>query len=114
MSPHQSPRRRLVVASFFITALVLFTITFLRGADVSAKDSSGADLYDELKVFTDVLAIVQRDYVRPVDNRKLVEGAIKGMLATLDPHSGYLDPDFTKIYKFRPRGSLAASELRSL
>jgi len=59
---------------------------------VAAKD--GSDILGELKVFTDVLSIVQRDYVEPVESKKLVEGAIKGMLATLDPHSGYLGPDF--------------------
>ena len=104
MSSHQSPGRRLAVAALFFTALVLFTVTFLRSSEVSAKDSSGADLYDELKVFTDVLAIVQRDYVRQVDNKKLVEGAIKGMLATLDPHSGYLDPDFYKDLQVQTKG----------
>lgn len=63
-----------------------------------------SDIYEELKAFTDVLAIVQRDYVRQVDSRTLVEGAIKGMLATLDPHSGYLDPDFYKDLQVQTKG----------
>jgi carboxyl-terminal processing protease len=53
-----------------------------------------AELHDELKIFTDVLSLVQRDYVEEVGSKKLVEGAIKGMVAVLDPHSGYLSPDF--------------------
>jgi len=73
-------------------------------SEVSARDGGERNLFSELKVFTDVLAIVQRDYVRPVDNRKMVEGAIKGLLATLDPHSGYLDPDFYQDLQVQTRG----------
>ncbi len=100
----QKARRRLFVVGPVVVASVVFLGSFLRGAEVSAKDSSGSDLYDELKVFTDVLAIVQRDYVRPVDNKKIVEGAIKGMLTTLDPHSGYLDPEFYKDLQVQTKG----------
>ena len=77
-------------------SVVLGSCLFFGGSlpEVSARDSSDSSIFRELKVFTDVLAIVQRDYVRDVESRKLVEGAIKGMLTTLDPHSGYLDPDF--------------------
>ena len=72
--------------------------------EVSAKDQNDSQLYDELKIFADVLSIVQRDYVKDVDNKKLVEGAIKGMLTTLDPHSGYLDPDFYKDLQVQTHG----------
>ena len=48
---------------------------------------------EELRVFSDVYARVKSDYVEPVDDRKLVENAIRGMVTGLDPHSAYLDPD---------------------
>ncbi|MCB0325374.1 MAG: S41 family peptidase, partial [Bdellovibrionales bacterium] len=63
---------------------------------VSAKEHTLVDRYPYLKTFTDVLALVEKNYVEPVDVQELVEGAIKGMLLTLDPHTGYLD---TEIYK---------------
>lgn len=71
---------------------------------VDAKEKSGSNLFEELKTFTDVLAVVKRDYVSEVENKKLVEGAIKGMLATLDPHSGYLDPDFYQDLQVQTKG----------
>ena len=71
---------------------------------VDASESRDAALFEELKVFTDVLSIVRRDYVREVNSRELIEGAIKGMLATLDPHSGYLDPNFYKDLQIQTRG----------
>jgi carboxyl-terminal processing protease len=72
--------------------------------EVSARENSPTDLFQELKVFTDVLAIVQRDYVKPVENKRVVEGAIKGLLAALDPHSGYLDPDFYQDLQAQTKG----------
>jgi carboxyl-terminal processing protease len=72
--------------------------------EVSARESGKASLFEELKVFTDVLSVVKRDYVSDVDNKKVVEGAIKGMLTTLDPHSGYLDPDFYQDLQVQTKG----------
>ncbi len=46
--------------------------------------------FEQLELFTKVLHYVQSNYVEKVDTKKLIEGAIKGMLATLDPHTVYL------------------------
>lgn len=73
-------------------------------SEVEAKESTRHSIYHELKTFTDVISIVQRDYVSEVDSRKLVEGAIKGMLTSLDPHSGYLDPDFYSDLQAQTKG----------
>ena len=52
----------------------------------------------ELGRFLDVFQQVKANYVEPVDDNKLIEGAITGMLASLDPHSGYLDArDFAQL-----------------
>jgi Periplasmic protease len=51
---------------------------------------------DELRTFTEVFSKIKNDYVEPVDDRKLLEDAIRGMLAGLDPHSAYLDKDSYK------------------
>ncbi len=51
---------------------------------------------DELRTFTDVLDRVKQDYVEPIDDKRLLENAIRGMLNSLDPHSSYLDADAFK------------------
>ncbi|RIL11099.1 MAG: peptidase S41 [Proteobacteria bacterium] len=71
---------------------------------VQAGDRDDGNLIKQLKIFTDVLAIVERDYVKQVEGRALVEGAIKGLLQTLDPHSGYLDPDFYQDLQVQTKG----------
>jgi len=47
----------------------------------------------DIRLFTDVYARVKRDYVEAVDDQKLIEGAIRGMIASLDPHSSFLGED---------------------
>jgi len=48
---------------------------------------------DELRVFAEVFGRIKSDYVETVDDAELLSSAIRGMLAGLDPHSSYLDPD---------------------
>ncbi|HSR61966.1 MAG TPA: S41 family peptidase [Gammaproteobacteria bacterium] len=55
-------------------------------------DTEGLPL-EELRTFTEVFAKIKKDYVEPVEDRKLLEDAIRGMLAGLDPHSSYLDKE---------------------
>lgn len=52
--------------------------------------------YEELELFNKVLYLIESQYYRPVDTNKLVEGAIKGMMDTLDPHSAFLNKEFYK------------------
>jgi carboxyl-terminal processing protease len=55
--------------------------------------------YQLLELFTDVLSILRRSYVEEVDTTKLIHGAIRGMLATLDPHSSFLDAEMFQEMK---------------
>jgi len=62
---------------------------------VAERDSSGVDALplQELRTFTDVLARIKSDYVDDVEDSKLFDSAIRGMLSGLDPHSSYLDAE---------------------
>jgi carboxyl-terminal processing protease len=57
------------------------------------RQIDAAPNYEYLDLFTKVLHFVQNNYVEEVDQKKLIEGAIKGMLSTLDPHTVYLPPE---------------------
>jgi carboxyl-terminal processing protease len=59
---------------------------------------------DELKTFTEVFSRIKSDYVEAVDDKKLLEDAIGGMLAGLDPHSSYLDPQGYKEVRIGTEG----------
>src|SRR4026208_1549352 len=57
----------------------------------SAIAASNADTYKQLNLFGDVFDRVRADYVEDPDESKMIEAAINGMLASLDPHSSYMD-----------------------
>src|SRR5271166_3749112 len=61
--------------------------------------------YQDLETFANVLAMVQKNYVEPVSTKELINGAITGMLASLDPHSAYLTPDLYRDLQVETRGS---------
>jgi carboxyl-terminal processing protease len=60
--------------------------------------------YEELALITNVLHLVQQHYVHEVDDHELVEGALKGMLDVLDPHTGYLTPDLFRETEVETKG----------
>src|SRR5450756_1860988 len=69
----------------------------------SAK-AAVADTYRQLNLFGDVFERVRADYVEKPDDSKLIETAINGMLAGLDPHSSYMDPKSFKDMQVQTRG----------
>jgi carboxyl-terminal processing protease len=70
---------------------------------MSAK-AAAADTYRQLNLFGDVFERVRADYVEKPDDSKLVESAINGMLAGLDPHSSYMDPKSFRDMQVQTRG----------
>ncbi|HTR45586.1 MAG TPA: S41 family peptidase [Thermodesulfovibrionales bacterium] len=66
--------------------------------------SAEVEGYENLKILTEVLSIVKKNYVDDVKTKDLVYGAIKGMLNTLDPHSGFMPPDAYKEMQVDTKG----------
>jgi carboxyl-terminal processing protease len=60
--------------------------------------------YESLEAFTNILSIVKKNYVEDVNTKSLVNGAINGMLSSLDPHSAYLTPDLYKELQMDTQG----------
>jgi carboxyl-terminal processing protease len=97
---------RKLTLTIFVALLVGLSAIFvwdrLAIERVSAEDQT---VYENLQIFSDVLDIVQENYVQEVESEELIEGAISGMLRTLDPHSSYLDPDAYKELQVETKGS---------
>ena len=60
---------------------------------------------DQIKLLKEVITIVKKSYVEEVDNKKLMQGAIDGMLSKLDPHSAFMTPEPYKEMKVSMAGS---------
>ena len=69
-----------------------------------ATTQSHAQTYHMLELFGDVLNTVDHQYVAPVDDKKLIQSALKGMLTSLDPHSDYLTPEDYQEMQDQTRG----------
>jgi len=89
------------VAGAAVTLLATQPHTVLFGSTAKAAAS---DTYRELNLFGDVFERVRADYVEKPDDSKLVESAINGMLAGLDPHSSYMDPKSFRDMQVQTRG----------
>jgi carboxyl-terminal processing protease len=78
---------------------IFFLVVFSTGSAVFLKGDSGLvnagtdDVYKSLDLFTEVLRKVEKNYVEPQDPHKLIQGAIRGMMKDLDPHSSFLTKD---------------------
>lgn len=69
---------------------------FAVAAEAPPSPHQGQLPLNELRTFTEVLDRIKNAYVEPVDDKTLLENAIKGMLSELDPHSAFLEPDAFK------------------
>jgi carboxyl-terminal processing protease len=63
------------------------------------------DTYEKLKLFTEILSLIQSNYVDDVNTRDLIYGGVKGMLDTLDPHSAFMTPEAFKEMQVETQGS---------
>ena len=68
------------------------------------KDIASPLPIDELRAFTEVFGKIKSDYVEPIEDKKLINQAINGMLSGLDPHSAYLDQDAFKDLQVSTQG----------
>ena len=66
--------------------------------------ANGAETYKGLKLFSDVIELVEKNYVDPVDSKELIEKAVQGMVHGLDPHSSLLSPDDFKELQIDTHG----------
>ena len=89
----------------FVIGSLLVVLTLSLGGSVASKSADGSATYEQLKLFTEVLSIVQTQYVDEVAPKDLIYSAIKGTLRGLDPHSSFLDPDSYKEMQVETSGS---------
>ena len=81
---------------------LLVTILFNAGQGLCEKTDKASPKspdYRELRLFRQVMSIVKKNYVKDVSQRQLIQGAISGMLQSLDPHSSFLTKEMFKDFR---------------
>jgi len=84
------PRQRVRLLLTFLSGVVAAAVVSVVAGTVG---SVAATRYEDLGLFTSVMNLVRRNYVEEIDERRLIRGALRGMLEELDPHSSFLDSD---------------------
>ena len=98
----QERRRR---GSWYVASLIVATLIlgFVVGKGWD-RTVQATETYEELKTFSEVLTQIQKHYVDEAKVKDLVQGAIRGMLSTLDPHSAYMTPEMYKEIQVETKG----------
>jgi carboxyl-terminal processing protease len=89
-----------VLVGLLMISLSVSAVTIAVGAQTSTQvdEAQKKSRYEKLELFNKVLYLIESQYYREVSTDKLIEGAINGMMNTLDPHSAYLDSEvFSKM-----------------
>jgi len=94
---------------FILISVPAFFLILSIGFQVEAKEEAGSppegkSNYESLKVFSEVLSLIESTYVEKVQSEKLIEGAIHGLVKTLDPHTSYLPPEAYQEMKVQTSG----------
>lgn len=98
---HQEQQHRSWLVGPLVVVALLVGVLVGKGWE---RTGHASETYEELKTFSEVLTQVQKHYVEEVKPKELVQGAIRGMLATLDPHSAYMTPEMYKEIQVETKG----------
>jgi len=87
-----------------VAGSVILSLSGWSTLKAKTNTTENEDAYQYLKLFSDVISIVQDNYVEKTDQKKLMYGAINGMLRELDPHSSFLKPEDYKELQIETKG----------
>ncbi|MFZ2018808.1 MAG: S41 family peptidase [Methyloceanibacter sp.] len=90
--------------ALLVLAVLAAGSTMVSLARSQSASAANSEIYRQLDLFGEVLERVRSDYVEKPDDSKLIEAAINGMLAALDPHSAYLNPKHFRDMQVQTRG----------
>jgi carboxyl-terminal processing protease len=93
-------RKRSLALTILLTLMILVVVGISRERGVLAT----GETYEQLNIFSEVLHLVQQNYVEEADSKDLIYGAIKGMINSLDPHSAFMEPDTYNELQVDTRG----------
>ena len=99
-------KNKRVLMQFFLLSLVVGMILFFNGNSRSVTAGTG-EVYKNIELFTEVLRQIEKSYVEPQDSQKLIQGAIKGMVQSLDPHSSFMTKEEHQELLMETKGSFS-------
>ena len=95
---------RYLKTGVLVALLLLVGVTTDNRIPIGDAQAYDNQTYDQIRLFSEALSIVQKNYVEEPESQELVRGAIKGMLTSLDPHSSFMNPDMYKEMQIDTQG----------
>ncbi|SMO35195.1 carboxyl-terminal processing protease [Thalassovita litoralis] len=96
--------KKFVMAAISGTLAGVLVTTQVAGPLLAQESTQKSNVYEQLDLFGDIFERIRAQYVEDVDDKKLIEAAINGMLTSLDPHSSYLPPQDAADMRMQTRG----------
>jgi len=96
--------KKISIKYVLLTVICLGSFVLLGLSNDNTTSAKDKNFYKDIKTFNEVLDMVRKSYVDEVDISKMVQGAISGMIRTLDPHSSFMTPDLYKELEVETQG----------
>ena len=97
------PAKKNLIIGILVGVILSISLFFIFSQSSSLFVQAKTDT-DRLELFSKILSYIKNNYVEKVDDSKLIEGAIRGMLSSIDPHSSYLSPEQNKDLQTEIKG----------
>ena len=105
--------KKTTIKRYTIIIIALILSAFIQTAvSAETEQKQQEETYRQLETFANVLSILQENYVEEIEAREAIEGAINGLLLSLDPHSAYLKPDNYREFRNETNGSFTGIGIR--
>jgi carboxyl-terminal processing protease len=105
-------KKRKILWSLGIGLFLLFSLVIISDKAIQGVVEKEAEIYEQVKLLTEVFTLIRDNYVEPVEAKKLIYGACEGMVSKLDPFSQFMDPAAHEMMKSETEGKFGGLGIR--
>lgn len=99
-------QKKMMKSQKMMLLVIAVGLAVIVGGSIGTKVlATQSETYEKLKILSEVLYLIQTNYVEEVDTQDVIYGAIHGMLRALDPHSSFMPPDMYQEMQVETRGN---------
>jgi len=104
--------RKKIVWVLGLGLFLLFSLVVIDSKVIQGVAEKGSEVYEQVRLLTEVFTLIKENYVEPVDAQKLIYGACEGMVTKLDPFSQFMDPKAHEMMKSETEGKFGGLGIR--
>lgn len=105
-------KKRKILWSIGLGLFLLFSLVIINNKPIQGVVEKGGEIYEQIKLLSEVLTLVRDNYVEPVDAKELIYGACEGIVNKLDPFSQFMDPTAHEMMKSETEGKFGGLGIR--